>query len=113
MGSVLEEIKEDAIKGAESNKSKTVVKNLSKAFSSVGACDEFYDLVGNVVKINASLFMDCYGDLEGKLKKITPGQLVEMDKNIFLWNLKPKRRISGWWEDIPHRLSFNCYRAKS
>jgi len=94
MGSVSEVVKEDAIKGAELNKSKIVVKNLSKAFSSAGACDEFYDLVGKVVKTNASLFMDCYGDIERKLKKITLGQLMEMDKYI----LKNQILLSG--EDV-------------
>lgn len=82
MGSVPEDIKEDAIRSAEINKSKSVVKNLSKAFKISGACEEFYELVGEVVKSNASLFMNCYGDIEPKLKKITLGQLMEMDEYI-------------------------------
>ncbi|MFX1443682.1 MAG: hypothetical protein ACFFHV_09740 [Promethearchaeota archaeon] len=91
MGSVPEEFEREALLGAQTNKSKLVVKNLSNAFKSAGACEEFYDVVGKVVKMNASLFMDCYGDLEGKLKKITPDQLTEMDKHI----LKHQVLLSG------------------
>ncbi len=94
MGSIPEEFEREAILGAEINKSKLVVKNLANAYKSVGACEDFYEVVGKVVKKNDSLFMDCYGDLEGKLKKITSEQLMEMDKYI----LKNQVLLSG--EDV-------------